>query len=155
MADKKSKKELVSNDGGITPLSQLSMKNLGDPKQGRTKSMFLGRIFGQCTAVKTKESRGGDPYSYLVGDFQAVSSDNKVYSTEKMYLPGALLEQIESTWKAGGEAPVEFAYDMFSNPDDKSATGYRYAAKTLLKTETTDRLAAMAKELEGKALPKT
>lgn len=140
--------------GEVTPVAQMTMKTLGNPKDGRQKSTFLGRVFGQCTGVKTKESRSGDPYQYLVGQFQGVGNDGAIYSTEKLFLPAGLLEGIEATWKSGGEAPVEFAYDIFSNPDDKSATGYRYAAKSLLKTETTDRLTAMAKELEDKAMPK-
>jgi hypothetical protein len=150
------KTESANNQSGTTivPLTQMAMKNLGNPKDGRAKNTYLGRIFGQCTAVKTKESRSGDPYQYLVGSFIGIGSDGQQYSTEKLFLPAGLMEGIESQWKAGSEAPVEFAYDIFSNPDDKSATGYRFGAKTLLKTETTDRLSAMSKELETKAIPK-
>lgn len=152
MAEKKSAKETSEEKNQF--LSQMSVKNLGNPKDGRERATFLGRIFGQCTAVKTKESRSGDTYQYLVGDFKGIGSNGVTYTTEKLYLPAGLLEQIESTWKSGGEAPVEFAYDIFSNPDEKSAVGYRYAAKSLLKTETTNRLAAMEQELNSKSMPK-
>lgn len=154
MADKKTA-EKQSKAGEVIPLAQMAMKNIGNPKDGRTKSTFIGRVYGQVTAVKSKEGRNGDPYQYLVGQFQAVGSDGKQYSTEKLFLPGGIMEGIEAQWVSGGQAPVEFAFDVFSNPDNESATGYRYACKTLLKLETTDRINAMSKELEGKPLPKT
>lgn len=154
MAEKKTTPAKAS-DKNITPIAQMAMKNLGNPKDGRAKSTYLGRVFGQATAVKTKESRSGDTYQYLVGQFQGFGADGLKYSTEKLFLPAGMMEGIEAQWKSGGEAPVEFAFDVFSNPDEESATGYRYACKSLLKLETTDRLNAMAAELEGKAFPKT
>lgn len=138
------------------PLPQMNVKAIGaKPKEAdRTgKAVFCGRIWGQVTSVKNKESRSGDPYSYLVGSFRALGPDDQKYEAEKLFLPGGLMEQIESTWKSGGEVPVQFGYDIYATPDEKSAVGYRYACKTIMKTETSNVLDAMTATIFEKPLP--
>jgi hypothetical protein len=139
-----------------TPLPQINLKKIGcQPKQAvrLDKPVYMARIYGECTSVKTKDGRNGDPYSYLVGMFRAVTPDGKKWETEKLFLPGGIMEAVESQWESGGKKPVQFGYDILAVPDDNSV-GYRYSAKSLIKTESSDRLAGMSSSLESAKMPK-
>lgn len=140
-----------------SPLPQMNIKKCGgDPKQAIRdgKQTFMCRIYGEATDVKTKEARSGDAYTYLVGAFRGIGPDGTKYESDKLFLPGGIQESVEASYKAGGEKPVTFAYDIFANEDKDSSVGYRYAAKALMKTEASSRLDAMSQEIGGKALPK-
>lgn len=140
-----------------TPLPDINIKKIGgDPKQAvkLEKTVYVGRIFGELTDVKTKEARNGDSYQYLVGVFRAVGPDGKKFESEKLYLPGGIMEALEAAFKSGGEKPIEFGYDFFALYDADTVLNYRYSAKTLIKTAASDRLAAMAGEMEKLKVPK-
>jgi len=137
------------------PIPQMNIKKIGaNPKEAvkQEKAVFMGRIYGECTSIKTKEARSGDVYNYMVGQFRAVNGAGEKFESEKLFLPGGIFETIESAWKAGGEQPVQFGYDIFAVPDTNSV-GYRYSAKSLIKTEASDRLAGMSSQLDVKPLP--
>jgi hypothetical protein len=140
-----------------SPLAALNVKNCGcDPKIAvrNDKTTYLLRIWGEVSSIKTKENRSGDMYSYMIGAFRAVRADGAKFESEKLFLPGGIFEQVEGAYKAGGEAPVQFAYDIFSQVDADSSLGYRYAAKSLAKPESSSRLDAMSQEIMKKAAPK-
>lgn len=137
----------------FAPLAQMTLKGIGcKPLEAVKKSavVFMARIFGEVSDVKTKEARNGDAYSYFVGEFRAIGPDEKTkFESGKLFLPGGLFETIEGEFKAGGGKAVQFGYDIYSTPDDKSSTGYRYAARTIIKTASSDRLKAMTEALSA------
>lgn len=138
------------------PLGDMSIKKLGVSaldavRQG--KQVYLCRIFGEAVDFKIKDAKSGDPYTYLIGDFRAVNSAGAKFESTKLFLPGRLLEEIEGALKSTGN-PVEFGYDIYSTPDASSSTGYKYAAKALIKTESSDRVAKLAAAVMAKPLPK-
>jgi hypothetical protein len=151
-------KEAEKTEKGAVALAELncSKKIDMDPKEAivQKKQVFLCRVWGEVTMVKTKENRSGDPYSYLVGQFMLVAGNGITYESGKLYLPTSLQEEVESAWRAAGEIPTKFAYDVFSNYDKSVSIGYRYSAKRLIKTEATDRLAELASQLESIPVPK-
>ena len=138
-------------------IPQMTIKKLDvDPREAfatKSPSMYLCRIFGQATGIKTKEARSGDPYSYLVGEFSAVNNKGEAFDSEKLFLPASIQESVESQLKAANGAAVRFGYDIFACYDDKVSVGYRYAAKAVVKTEASNVIAEMAKELANIPLP--
>lgn len=138
-------------------IAQISGKKCGCDardaiKEG--KQVYLYRVFGEATDSKAKESRGGDPYTYLIGEFRLITAEGKGFESNKLFLPAGLLESIEGSLKAAGDNAVQFAYDVFSTPDKDTTIGYRYAAKALIQTEASDRLAALTGQL-GSVKPPT
>lgn len=143
------------------PLADMTIKKLGcDPKDairanaGKGGNVYLCRIFGEAVAIKTKEAKSGDMYSYLIGEFRAVNGNNEKYEATKLFLPGRLMEEVETALASAEGAPVQFGYDIYSTVDKDSSVGYKYAAKSVVKTEASSRLNDMAKTLESKPLPK-
>jgi len=140
-----------------SPIAQMTIKKLGcDPKDAIRKNVqiFLCRIFGEAATLVTKEARTGDMYSYLIGEFRAVTADGKRYESGKLFLPGSLQEGVAGQLTSNEGKSVQFGFDIYSNPDEKSSVGYAYAAKPIIKTAITDRLEAMSAALEeGKPLP--
>jgi hypothetical protein len=64
------------------------------------------------------------------------------------------LEEIESSLKSAQGSAVTFGYDIYSVEDKDSSTGYKYAAKSLVKTEAQDRIKELSKNLESRPIPK-
>jgi hypothetical protein len=148
MATKKASEERPE----FLPLAQLTLKACGcNPKDAikESKAVFMARIFGEAGSVKTKVARSGDPYSYLVGEFRAVNGDKEGFESNKLFLPGGIFEQVEAAVNAADGKPVQFGYEIYSVPDEKSSVGYRYSAKMLLKTEASNRLDELTKQLKG------
>jgi hypothetical protein len=135
------------------PIPKMALKAMGSNgkeavKQG--KNVYMGRIYGEAQAVKTKENRSGDMYSYLVGEFRSINGNGEKFESGILYLPGKLFETVESMLKSADGKAVRFAYDIYSTVDEKSSVGYSYAAKTLIKTEASNRLEEMTAELTEK-----
>lgn len=139
----------------FSQLPQITFKKAGcDAKEAirQNTTVFMCRVFGEAAALKTKEARNGDTYSYLVGEFRIINSEGKGFESGKLFLPGGIMEQIEAALKAAEGRAVQFGYDVFSTVDVGTSIGYRYAAKSLLKTEASDRLATITEQV-GDKLP--
>lgn len=153
MAVKDDKKEQE-----VTPLTEgnVASKIDMDPREvnATKKPMFMCRVVGQCNMIKSKEGKNGDVYSYIVGDVYIINGKGQHFTCGKMYLPAGLLEEVESAYKAGGEQPTKFGYDVYANYDKGVSVGYRYAAKKLFESEATNVLRDMLKDVMGsKPLP--
>lgn len=137
---------------------QLSIKEMGcDGKDAirESKTVYLCRIFGEAAAIKVKEARSGDMYSYLIGEFRGVRAlDGQEFESSKLFLPGSIFEQVEAALKQAGDAPVQFAYDIYTSVDEKATIGFSYIAKKLLNVQASDRLTEIQKQLTGKEMPK-
>lgn len=136
------------------PVKNLNAKSAGiDPKTARKLNggefVRMIRIYGLVTGIKNFEDRkSGDVKTKLLGDFRAESPDGtKGWSADVLFVFRALEDKLTSTFKAGGEKPLEFAYDIVASPDEKSVTGYVYGAKPLIQTASSDRLNAIAEAL--------
>lgn len=140
----------------VTPLAEMTIKALGgNAKEAvkQSKAVFMARVFGEVSGTKTKERRDGSMYTIMLGMFRGVDGAGKMFESERLILPGGIQEALESATKTSEGKPVKFGYDIFSTPDDKSSVGYKYAAKTIIKTESHDRIAALAESLNGAPLP--
>lgn len=138
------------------PLGDMSLKKMGcDPKDAirQNGNVYMARVFGEATALKSKEAKSGDVYAYLIGDFRGVNSKGEKYESTKLFLPERLREEIESALTSTG-MPVEFGYDIYSTVDESSSVGYKYAAKSVIKTETSNRVEKLAASVMAKPMPK-
>jgi len=134
----------------------MSMKKMGcDPKDAirQSANVYMCRIFGEATAIKTKDAKSGDVYSYLIGDFRGVNAKGEKFESTKLFLPERLKEEIESALSSTGN-PVEFGYDIYATVDESSSVGYKYAAKSVIKTEVSNRVEKLAASVMAKPMPK-
>lgn len=137
-------------------LAEMSIKAMKcSPKEAikQEKTVFMARVFGEVADVKTKERRDGSVYTVLLGDFVGVKADNTEYESEKLILPGGIQESVLAAVKAAEGKPIQFGYDISSTVDEGSTVGYKYAAKTIIKTEAHDRLAKMSEGLQAMPMP--
>jgi hypothetical protein len=138
------------------PIAKMSMKKMGcDAKEAikQDRAVFMARIYGEAASIKTKENRSGDVYSYLVGSFRAQTFEGNAFESEILYLPGTLMEVIEAQLKSADGGAVQFGWDIFSTPDRETTIGYKYAAKTVVKPEVSERLAQLTRDVQDKPLP--
>lgn len=141
----------------VTTVKHINQKTAGvDPKEAikTEKPVFMLRITGVIQGVKNFEDRrSGDVKTVFLGEFAGVGPKGQIYTSDKMFTFRGLEEKFASAFKAGEEKAVEFSYDIHALPDAKSATGYVYAAKSVIPTATTDRLGALLKIAGEHALP--
>lgn len=140
----------------IEVLSKMSTTTLGcKPKEciKADKQLYIGRVFGEVGGMKPKEFNGRTSMMFL-GVFQARTADGKFYQSEKLYLPGGVSESLEAAFTANDSAATKFGYDLFVSPSEKSPVGYTYSAKSVIKTEASDRLKDMESELGEVEIPK-
>src|SRR5271154_5498911 len=101
----------------LETIQKMSFKAMGcDAKDAirQDKNVYMCRVYGEATEIKSREARNGDIYSYLLGDFRAETGAGKRFESSKLFLPGSLLELVESSLKAADGKPVSFAFDVFS-----------------------------------------
>jgi hypothetical protein len=145
-----------------TAVRQITLAEMGaDGKDAirEGKPVFMGRIFGSVSSTKVMEGKNDSrPYHVLIGDFQGINAAGEVFQSEKCILPGQTGEKIVADASAAatkGEA-LEFAIDIFSNPDTagkKSPLGYGFTSTSLIETASTSRLRELEARLNSKALP--
>ncbi len=146
------------------PLKQMSQKALGlDPKEVRKMDagsiIKLGAFFGLIQGTKMKESKFSDELNVnFVGEFRAIHPvTGQVYTADKAYFFKALSDKLEATFKSGGGAPVEFAYEISSKEAKDAQLGYEYVAVSLIPTAASNRMdaiaAAVSDKLAQRALP--
>lgn len=136
------------------PLAQMTLKAMDcDPKEAirQRKPVFMAKIFGEAQEVKTKMGKSGDPYSYLIGDFRGWNSNGEGFESNKLQLPKSIQEIPEAALNSSDGKAVTFGYEIYSVEDAKSPVGYKYAAKTLVKTEAQDRLEALTQQMKAAA----
>lgn len=135
-------------------LTKMSVATLGlKGTVGRDGQTFLCRIYGEVNGTKAKEFNGRTSIMFL-GQFNAVDEEGTEFTSEKLYLPGGVSESLEAAVEKSMGEPVKFGYDIYSGPSEKSPVGYVYSAKVVIKTEQSNRLAEMSKELGTTPLPK-
>jgi hypothetical protein len=138
------------------PLKKMSLGYMGckgNLAVKESKQMFMARVAGVIQGSQHKEKRDGTLNSYFVGEFVGTTADGSNWTSDVLYLPGFLHEKLDSAFKAGGEAPLKFGYDIFSQPNEKSSVGFGYVAVTVIKTETSDVLRQLRDEMSTVPLP--
>jgi len=151
---------MATNDATqITPVKHINNKTAKvDPSTVLTtkQPVFMIRMFGIIQSVKNFEDRrSNDMKTVFIGDFRATGPKGEVYESDKLFAFKSLEEKLVGEFRSGGEKAIEFGYDIFALPDDKSATKYSYQAKSIIKTVTNDHLAALSQLVGSVVLPTT
>jgi hypothetical protein len=141
----------------VTPVKQINNKTAGvNPRDAvlTGKPVFMQRIYGVIQGVKNFEDRkSGDVKTVFIGEFVAVGATGNTFTAENMFAFKQLEEKLVGVFKSGEGKEVEFSYDIQAIPDEKSATGYVYTARSVLPTATSERLAGLAKSLAEHPMP--
>ena len=121
----------------------------GNPKEcvKLNKSVYMGRIYGVASDLVNKLRKDTTEYTILIGMFAGIGSDGTQYESERLILPGAIMENTVGALKAAGGASIKIAYDIYASPDEKSSPGFKYAAKSLIKAEAYSVLGNMVAEM--------
>lgn len=120
--------------------------------------IYLGRIVGVAGGLKAYETPNGDMANGLKGQFRVIDADGEVMGEGPVcYLPGSANALVEGALLTGA-TQVEFAFDIFSKEDAKSATGYVYRTVSVIepsKESPMEKLASALPPLPSatKALP--
>lgn len=126
-------------------LTKLTLKAIGcNPRRAATevKKVPLAHIFGIATGTKVKTDTKGDSFEAIEGNFEAVNlATGAVYRSGLLFLPGGIHETVTKQLQEPGRS-VQFALEISAIPAS-NPIGYSYSAKSLIKEEGADPLAAM------------
>jgi hypothetical protein len=136
-----------------TIVSKISIKSIGaNPKQAikelKNAPVVLAHIYGRAGDTKVVENKeAGTTSDALLGQFEAVNVETgELYRSAKLFLPNIAQQLVVAEVKrllAEGGADVDFAFEIISVPSTKSAVGYEYQVKSLLKPNAADPLEQM------------
>lgn len=114
-------------------------------KSGKPLTRFdLYRVGGVVKRCESVETNFGDS-TRLIGDFLAVNKQTgEMFRSNRLFLPSIISEEMEAAVDPSTKSQVEFAFDIYIIPDDKSATGYVYMAEPVVKARESDAMAQLA-----------
>lgn len=141
---KKSTKKTTPNKGASVLVRKLSVKTVyGKVSRALTESVHVMRAYGVATGTMAGETDNGE-WTALLGKFKAINPKTGVESmSTKLFMPDVAQEIIVATLQNGAEA-VEFALDIYADPDESSTTGYTYSAVPLTEDGADDALDRLA-----------
>lgn len=128
------------------PLSRITVAMIGGkPKEAikQDSQVFVGRFFGEAHQHFSKELKSGGFMNYLIGEFRAVNPEGGKFQSSKLAVAESILEPIQAMLRTSDGNPVQFAFDLYANPSEKSPVGYDYAMKPLVETEAANRIEKM------------
>jgi len=116
-----------------------------DMTKAKEEKIALFKLIGKARGKIEKLSQFGK-YTVLLGDFIAVDPNGAVKRSEKLILPGYMIDMIVSELEKPEAQDVEFAFQISTKPDDKCVTGYIYVCDNLMKPQgSEDALLALAR----------
>ncbi len=116
-----------------------------DMTKAKEENIMLFKLIGKARGHVEKFSQFG-LYITLLGDFIAIDPEGKMKRSEKLILPGYMIDMIMSELSKPEAQDVEFAFEISTKPDSKCATGYVYVCTNLMKPQgSDDALLAIAK----------
>ena len=115
--------------------------------KGIKELTLVARIYGTTSKFDAKESaQYGVSYKFS-GEFRAINADGEEFASPVCYLVEPAQSMLVEALNAAEGKAVEFAFDFFVQPDEKSVTGYIYEIKPLLETKASAPLQSMAEKL--------
>ncbi len=124
-----------------------TVNKLSGTRKDVTARKHTMRVVGICRSVAVKETPYGVGYGFR-GDVTAVNENGEEFRSGVCYLPSPIDEMLYSQVKAIEEAgdknaAVEYAFDIFVAPSDKSPVGYSYEMVPLISVEQSDPMKAL------------
>lgn len=120
--------------------------------KGIAERIFAMRVLGQARTSEIVTSQYGDAVKFK-GEFRAWGQDGVESVSSVCYLPSPIDGLLSNALEISEGKPVEFAFDIFVLPDERSTTGYVYRVETLTEAAPSDPVARLASNLPALALP--
>ncbi len=117
--------------------------------KGITEKTFVARIVGIANSADAKESQFG-AYWKFSGEFQATNQEGEIIAAPVCMLPEPAAGMLAAQIKEAGNG-VQFGFDFFVVPDEKSTTGYTYQTSPLMESKPSNPLEDLLKAVP--ALP--
>lgn len=139
----------------LSIVSKLTIKTLkAQPARHSVESeQMIATIYGRCTDKKAGTSDHGD-FIRFKGEFEGVNvKTGEVFRSGDLIVPKTLESLLDSAISLEGNNAVDFAVEVWVEPNEKSITGYSYAIKPLIKPAESDVLAGL-RELAAPSVQK-
>ena len=128
----------------LSLVSKLTVKTLKaqPPRHSVKAETMVATIYGRCTGKKAGTSDHGE-YIRFLGEFEGVNADTgAVYRAGELIVPKTLESLLNGAVDNEGST-VDFAVEIWVEPNEASITGYSYTIKPLVKPAESDALAEL------------
>lgn len=128
----------------LSLISKLTVKTMkAQPARHSVKAeTMVATIYGRCTDKKVGTSDHGE-YIRFLGEFEGVNADTgAVFRSGELIVPKTL-ESLLNGAVDGEGSTVDFAVEIWVEPNEASITGYSYTIKPLVKPAESDALAEL------------
>lgn len=139
----------------ITIVSKLTIKTMkAQPARHSVKAEeMIATIYGRCTAKKPGTSDHGE-YIRFKGEFEGVNAKTgDVYRSGELIVPKVLENLLDSAISLEDANAVDFAVEVWVEPNERSITGYSYSIKPLIKPAESDALAGLREMIASSTQP--
>lgn len=136
----------------LSIVSKLTVKTMkAQPARHSIKGEeMIATIYGRCTDKKPGTSDHGD-FIRFKGEFEGVNAaTGEVFRSGELIVPKVLESLLDSAISLEDANAVDFAVEVWVEPNERSITGYSYAIKPLIKPAESDVLAGL-RELAASA----
>lgn len=117
----------------------------GSNLKGIEKKTYLGRIYGVVGRVEYVTTQFGEQPKFI-GEFVALRVDGKEACAPTAFFPSFITQLLEKGMKESNGRSINFGFDFYADPSDKSKTGYVWSAKPLMDVKPSESLLAFAKD---------
>lgn len=128
-------------------VSKLTVKTIGaqPPRHSIKEPKMLATIYGRCSSKEAGTSDHGE-YVKFKGEFEGFNVENgESYRSNVLIVPKILEGLLDQAISLDDANAVDFAVEIWAEPNEKSITGYSYGVKPLIEPEESDALATLRK----------
>ena len=132
-------------NNSLSLVSKLTVKSMkAQPKKHSVKeSIQVATIYGRCTSKKVGSSDFGE-FIRFMGEFEGVNAaTGEIFRSGELIVPKTLETLLNGA--VVEDASVDFAVEIWVEPNESSITGYSYIIKPLVKPAESDALAELRK----------
>lgn len=129
----------------LSIVSKLTIKTLkAQPARHSVEAEeMIATIYGRCTDKKPGTSDHGD-FIRFKGEFEGVNAKTgEVFRSGDLIVPKTLESLLDSAISLEEANAVDFAVEVWVEPNERSITGYSYTIKPLIKPAESDVLAGL------------
>lgn len=105
---------------------------------------YLGRIYGVVGRVEYVTTQFGEQPKFI-GEFVATRADGKQSAAPTAFFPSFITVMLEKSFESHKNQSINFGFDFYADPSDKSKNGFVWSAKQLMEIKPAESLLAFAK----------
>lgn len=126
-------------------VTKLTVKTIGAQPTRHTikQPTMLATVFGRCSNKEAGTSDHGE-FVKFKGEFEGFNvSNGESYRSGVLIVPKVLESLLDQAITLDDVNAVDFAVEIWAEPNDKSITGYSYGVKPLIEPAESDALAQL------------